>query len=419
MTKYKMKKLNKNPIDQYFRETLESPDLKYNKRDWKGLEARLPRRSKKKAIAWLLPVAAALLIFVSIWLVKNPLTESKHFSNSDTETTVNNKSINSAGIDEQQMTSNHSDNSSSRLSFSEKQSKSRSLENFGIVIGNSDVTASPFFTTAPTFENSDAHLTLAKPVNLVNTIKLENSALNTPEITDLNILPEIIKAENISKITSDFKNNSRLSLALSISPDVNSVSRFSNSNFGTSIGLGAAYNFTSRLSIKAGIGYSKKVYSAMPYEYNAPWAASSAGKYAKAIEADCRVLDIPMNFNYTFSNSPKRSFFASAGLSSYFMLKEKYTLIGSSRPGYPTKTDPSYSYKNDNRHLLSVINLSVGMSKPLSKEASIVIEPYAKIPYTGIGQGKVNLQSVGINFQLQYNFPRKTKLHSSSLDVVQ
>ena len=42
-----MKKLSKNPIDQYFRENLGSPDLEYNKQDWKGLEEMLPKNQKK------------------------------------------------------------------------------------------------------------------------------------------------------------------------------------------------------------------------------------------------------------------------------------------------------------------------------------------------------------------------------------
>jgi hypothetical protein len=261
--------------------------------------------------------------------------------------------------------------------------------------------------------------TFAKPVSFTTGSMSRNNEFNSLEISRLTI-PTVsthIKSNN-AEPSADSKSTNRVSLALSVSPDLNSVSHFSNSNLGMSIGFGAIYRITPHLSITTGLGYSKKEYSAMPYEYKAPWATSNAGKYAKSIDADCRVLDVPVSLNYTISNSNKRALFVSAGLSSYFMLNEKYILRGTSQSGYPQKTDPSYSYKNENNHLFSVVNLSVGMSRPLNKNTSIVIQPYVKLPYTGIGQGKVNLQSTGINFQLQFNFPRKIKLDSPS-DVAQ
>jgi hypothetical protein len=410
-----MKKLSNNPIDQYFRETLESPDLKYNKRDWRGVETRLPRRSKKKVLAWLLPIAAAILIFISLWLFKSPLTENNHFSKSDTGYSIKSEPNNALASDKQEQTGRTKSDIDSTSSFlSKKPLKSESFGNIQAI--DSIATVSPFSTPNP----SDSHHISSTPVKLLNAFLSDKNDFKTPEIKDLNILPVITDPEqNISKRTSGQEINSRLSLALTISPDFNSVNHFSESDFGTSLGLGASFNITRRLSIRTGVGYSKKTYSAMPHEYKAPWASSSAGKYAKSINADCRVFDVPVSFNYAFSTAPKQTFFVSAGLSSYFMLKETYTLVGSNQSGYPPKTNLSYSYKNDNKHLLSIINLSMGMSRPISKHTSIVIEPYVKMPFTGIGQGKVNLQSAGINFQLQYNFPRKIKLNSSSLDAAQ
>ena len=221
------------------------------------------------------------------------------------------------------------------------------------------------------------------------------------------------------EIKGNLNSRSKLSLALSLSPDINSVGSFSNSSFGTSISIGAGYRITPRLSLNTAIGYSKKVYTAEPDQYKAPWA-NIAAKYDELIDADCRVLDVPVNLNYSFSKTSRKTVFAEVGLSSYFMMKEKYTLVDKDgQSGYPGYPDISYSYKNKNQHLLSVLNFSVGLAKPLSKQTSLVIAPYARLPLTGIGQGKVNLQSVGLNFQLQYNFRKKTDIKSTSINAAQ
>jgi hypothetical protein len=221
-------------------------------------------------------------------------------------------------------------------------------------------------------------------------------------------------------MASEENEKGRFSLGLSFSPDINSVSQFSKVNIGNSFGLSASYRISPRLSVNTAIAYSKKVYSALPYEYKAPWATSNTAKYAESIDADCRVLDIPLNLKYSFFESPKRTFFASAGVSSYFMLKEKYTLkFDNNQGGYPAYSNPSYAYKNQNQHLLSVLNLSAGIAKPLSKQTSLVIEPYARLPLTGIGQGKVNLKSIGLSFQLQYNLKKRAETKPISANVPQ
>ena len=56
------------------------------------------------------------------------------------------------------------------------------------------------------------------------------------------------------------------------------------------------------------------------------------------------------------------------------------------------------SYKNENSHIFSVINLSGGYQYHFSDRFSLMAEPYVKIPLSGVGQGKVNLNSGGILF---------------------
>jgi hypothetical protein len=55
-------------------------------------------------------------------------------------------------------------------------------------------------------------------------------------------------------------------------------------------------------------------------------------------------------------------------------------------------------YKNENSHFFSVINLSGGYQYHFSERFSLMAEPYVKIPISGVGHGKVNLNSGGILF---------------------
>jgi hypothetical protein len=403
-----MNKLSKDPIDQFFKEALRSPDLKYNKQDWKGLEARLPRKAKNKTIAWLLPAAAALLIFVSLWLSDGSKTENQPLSKTGAEFKIEDSQM--TGIDKAKESTRKDNlekrsplpsvsNTASGLAPSETVSSSKSLSN----------NLSAFATDQPANYRSD-HFLQAEPVVLAESFTVENNKFNAPKISGIKVLPQVTEAISKAEKVPHEKVSGRFSLAFAVSPDINSVDNFSNNDLGASIGMGASYRINKHLSLGTGIAYSKKVYSALPNQYEAPWANSNAAKYAESIDADCRVLDIPLNLRYTFTGSPKQAFFISGGLSSYFMLEETYTLVGTAQPGHPTYTDPSYSYKNENKHPLSVANFSVGINKPLNKQTSIVIEPYVKLPLTGIGQGKVNLQSTGVIFQLQYNLTKKQKV---------
>ena len=58
---------------------------------------------------------------------------------------------------------------------------------------------------------------------------------------------------------------------------------------------------------------------------------------------------------------------------------------------------------------MSIVNLSIGIEKPIDNQSSIVIQPYAKLPLSGIGQGETELKSFGIGFQLNYSMKKKNK----------
>ena len=156
-------------------------------------------------------------------------------------------------------------------------------------------------------------------------------------------------------------------------------------------GAGLSYNFKKRVTVRAGFYSSKKIYTATPDQYNAPIYPNLTEIYA-----DCRVYEIPVSLSYNFWQRKNHNWFGSAGLSSFLMKNEYYDYR------YKTPTGYTYNYKkeisNENKHYFAVLTLSGGYQYQLNKKISLQAEPYVKLPLSGIGLGKVKLNSSGILF---------------------
>jgi hypothetical protein len=81
-------------------------------------------------------------------------------------------------------------------------------------------------------------------------------------------------------------------------------------------------------------------------------------------------------------------------MSSYIMKEEKYDYLYE-YPGGPPWTY-NWDLKNKNKHLFSVLSLSAGYTRKLGRIFSVSAEPYFKMPLSGVGFGKVQLNSTGV-----------------------
>jgi len=66
-----------------------------------------------------------------------------------------------------------------------------------------------------------------------------------------------------------------------------------------------------------------------------------------------------------------------------------------------------WTVTNQNTNLFSILNLSIGYEKQISKQLHIGIEPYYKIPLSGIGQGAIKLSSLGLQLNGRFTFTKK------------
>jgi hypothetical protein len=228
-----------------------------------------------------------------------------------------------------------------------------------------------------------------------------------PEVAKVHfpkVLPLAVEQEVIEKVLPPVKkpfSPARWRVSLGVSPDISAINLGEANQVGSKIAVGLEYFIVPRLSIQTGVIFSNKVYSADGESYK-PYPGYWK-KYAlpNTIDAQCDVLDIPLNLRYYAVNLPRSRLFLSSGLSSYLMLTEDYIY----RYWGDYGTNP-YSYehheRNRNQHYFKVANLSVGYERALSKRWALQVEPFVKIPVAGVGFGNIKLSTTGLFVALNY-----------------
>ena len=197
------------------------------------------------------------------------------------------------------------------------------------------------------------------------------------------------KAKKKESFANDF------SLSFSAGPGVSSVGR-TGGKLSLDFGISAGYLLSRHFGIRTGIFMSKKIYSATPEQYNLSVTNFS---YLDKINANCNVIDIPFNVDYFSDQKGKHNWFFSAGLSSYLMKKESYDYVYKMPGGQLYNKD--WTIWNQNEHFFSILDLSAGYQYFLNGRFSLAVQPYIDLPLTGIGAGKVKLNSAGILFSVK------------------
>jgi len=381
-------------IDKLFREGLKpenDPDI-YTPSGWPGMARRLDRHAKWQRMVFRLKthgwVAALLLLFFAIWAI---LPEKKELPVLQTE-------IRQKEQDAQ-----------------EPQKESPAAE---VIISDTPPVpdaAPPPAATVHT-ERSEKHLPETKAAGPervgmavlkrkgvlpgsfpVPEHHLQLAPVEKPAPVSVAPVPIGYAAETPVKASSR-----KWPLAVSIlaAPSYNGVNSLGNAKSGSDFGLLFTVGLTRKWSFSTGAVYAKKLY-AMGYtsDYTPPAGNAYAYDNPESVDADCRVLDIPLNLNYTLINNGKTAVSMGSGVSSYFMLKENY------RFSYDGQYDDSKDLEltNENQHWLSVLNFQATYQRKLNSRVSISLQPYLKIPFRDIGYAKIRLQSVGMALGASWN----------------
>lgn len=205
------------------------------------------------------------------------------------------------------------------------------------------------------------------------------------------------------KMDAAIAQDHNLILSAMAAPDISTAKDSKSSRLSSNVGMLATYALGKKFSLTSGAVYAKKYYNSGG---NTPQGYSAPAGTTWEVDADCNVLDIPLNVNYKVLDSKKLSVSFNTGLSSYFMLKEKYQFI-TAQPDGGQKVS-SLEINNQNQHLFGIANVSVSFDHQITNSMSVGVQPFAKLPLTGIGNGNANLKSVGVSVSLSIGlFPAK------------
>jgi hypothetical protein len=227
----------------------------------------------------------------------------------------------------------------------------------------------------------------------------------TPDVESLDqqSLPDEIRGINLNiedlPVIPEY--SSPWLIGFGYAPDFSLVGSSEVSKPGTSLSILLEFQLNRRWSINSGITYSMKNYTAKAEDYHPPKGFWDYGVVPDMTEGYCDVIDIPLNIRYYFKPEKINRLFASTGLSTYLMLTEDYYYHYQQNDPYLVQ---SWSGTNENQHYFAIYNLSVGYQRSMGKQWFLEIEPFVKLPLTGVGFGEVDLWSTGASFSLKYNF---------------
>lgn len=194
---------------------------------------------------------------------------------------------------------------------------------------------------------------------------------------------------------------SRWSFVVAAAPDFSSLTLDKFRNAGSIFGLVAHYQVFRRWSIATGIMYSSKNYVGTGRDYRPPqgyWRAETNGVIPLEITGACKVLENPVLVQYRLVNVGKNRLTITAGMSSYYLLSESYSFqFSAPNPG----ATEVWNSPQTSLYWFGITNVSLAYERVINARISVGIEPYLKIPVTGMGWS--SFYSTGTYLSLRYS----------------
>lgn len=241
---------------------------------------------------------------------------------------------------------------------------------------------------------------------LVPKMAPEIANLQTPEIRSSNSSTETAGYGSAYPVVSNRKDRTNISsnrlggtLSILAAPDLTSVRGAGHPSLSQNIGLLYTHPVSKRLSITIGAIYARKNYRSA-YSFYTPKHPPASSRLPDKVDANCDVIDAPLLINYNLlqlKNGIKLRI--STGMSSYFMLRERYNFEYTGNGDYYSSYNQpygSYEVKGENKHIMGIADFSISAEKKISDKINIGIRPFLKVPLTGIGYGRTKLESKGL-----------------------
>lgn len=190
------------------------------------------------------------------------------------------------------------------------------------------------------------------------------------------------------------ENNAHGYIGVTGAPDFSMIRFQSMKGVGTTFGLLLGYSFNDRWAVESGLYLDRKRYYTAGEYFNTKGVHMPPNATLLDVDGTCYMWEIPVNVRYNFTPSGRMKWFATAGLSTYLMSRENYTYQYDS--GWGTG-ESNWNIHKPSQYWFSIVNLSAGLEQRAGKIGNLRIEPYVRIPLSGIGTGKLPILSTGLN----------------------
>jgi len=225
---------------------------------------------------------------------------------------------------------------------------------------------------------------------------------------------------NASKKAKDEKQSlsNKWDLGVVVAPSFGNSTEKLNMGYGVSM----AYNLNSKVSVGSGISYNEMGASKDIIGNNAPNSPSanalvSDTKSLESVNTRVSGIDIPLEVRYNLSSR----FYANVGVSAFAVINQQQNnvylqgtvvqgttlnLAGDVQPQSFLRTEKvsekAAETLSPNNRLIGFYNFSFGYRQKLSKDKSIGIEPFMKVPMKDVT--KENLRLLGTGLKIKFDF---------------
>ncbi len=374
-----------NEIDRLFKTGMEDPDIPFNELDWQKMEKKLDASAtRKRSKVWIYAVtgiAASILLVLFLFLNDQNTWKAKQSTNSSAKSKGKHVDQLPSSSKESRSLNEEQDVSAAAPGVYAREGKPASKELDNAPDPVLDANAKIPMLTGVVQTRIDNKVLVPAKLNSTGPVLTLRNETNAPALETLSNRPEVKQGNRSGKLT----------LSVLAAPDVTDSRTSIGTKISSNFGFLLTYPISKKLSVSSGAIYARKL-----YDYGGTIGSSAYGEAGKPWElnADCFVIDVPVNLNFQVLNKKKYAVSVNTGLSSYFMLKEKYVYTNTNQDGVQERS--ALEINNQNQHIFGIANFSLSFDRKVSENVSIGVQPFFKVPLTGIGYYDYNLRSRGV-----------------------
>lgn len=440
-----MPDLPKQELDELFREGADMQQFEYNEAAWQNMEVMLDADDKNRRIGtWLfLFVGVAIAIIGGLWYTsledenssKEDIyaTADELFNSSDIQKYAQSKELlqkDLSGNEEIAIVATNSliDNSLKDVSDvkiadidNEKrtptewvsQIKNHKDESLVSNDNENSILVAPSLVSNERVAFSSPAKTVIVSVDESQTVEkawMDVERLRNSDLKPIKI-PFTTPYNRLSKVDVDLLKDkeksmlsliaNKLSVTLFAAPEWSSVGIDNNKKRGYKFGAKLGFQLSDKFEISTGLSLSQKKFDGKGSEFTITegWIDDIM---PTTMDAKCNVIEIPLDFTYHFNGVGNTGLLASVGVRSFLLHSEWYGFEYNKSQYRPDLLEEKVM-DNQNKNWVGSIELSLGYNRKVSDHLSVQIAPYLQIPMTGIGEGKVNLYSGGLQFAVRFD----------------